>query len=418
MFGDDNEDYSGYFDPTDAQARAAAVRGGRPPAANLSPQAQAQLAVLRGQPLPQPNAAAPTTPPSSDNSDTAGLFGTMGFLASAAGNDPVLAPFARSAMQYGNQMQEREGQKLQRLIEQNRNNQLAHFHQDEVADRRSQIGLQREEMNHGRFRPFIDPTSGRSGILDSWTGQLVNGAAAPTGAAGEPTAPPISSRGGQNIEKTAERYAEEMNPAKAAPDLWKKLQFGARIKPMIQQALDSKGEMSDQMARELASAFASYVSSGGAPAEGQVHALLPPSFTGNLANFSNYLTGNMSGADRSAWLNQIKQSLEREEPVIQGGIQDVLRHKDLGFPAMRSGSLGETRKQIIAGLRRQGYSLEEAAAAADGAQTPTSAAGLNLDAPAQPHPQDSVAVTWAKAHLNDPKFGAKASAILKANGVQ
>lgn len=267
-------------------------------------------------------------------------FGKAGLLASLSG-DRVLAPFGHQALQYAGQQQERQGQLLQRLMEQKRNDQLAQFHADEVNDRKAQLDLQREEMNRSRYRPFIDPTSGRSGILDSWTGQLANGASAPAvsggatapgGASGAAAGPgtdmnpyPVGSRPFKQFEQLAqgvERTADIAHlPASYQQDVLR-LQLGQNLQGAIQQA--QAGGWSKPL-RSLVAGELQKLVNGVAGTESELHSIAANAgIGGGLTDIFNGLTGDMTGPQLAAYTKFVTDFAGREHALAQNRLGGYL----------------------------------------------------------------------------------------------
>ena len=323
-------------------------------------------AAPQGAPAPMPNsapAAGGQMPSQPSGVDALAALGQKALedrkrgIAMLAAGDPVLAQAGAALLQQSQREQ-----------------QMGFEAQQKMADR----GVDMKRIANERYQVVANPYGGGFVKVDRQTGETTP---LNIGTTGTSEALGTSPRD-RMISEQIQQLTDLTNPMKVAPKLAEKLQFGDRIRPLIQQAMQNGGNMTNEQATELATAFASYVANGGAPAESQIRELLPPSLQGNLSRLGNFLTGGANGADRTAWLKMLEQSLDREEPVIRGNISDIIQHNMAGLAPIDDPRYQARRKALEEELRQRGFLPSET--------QPQSAAGMNLDSKTQPAPHGDV----------------------------
>ena len=350
-------------DMSGAPAAQPAAMGAVPaPDATPQPTGPAALAAI---PKPDPMAGISALAALSmkDRQDAAKLIST---------GDPVLGAVGQSLLGKAQQEMMLDYQRTQAVAE--RENRLA------IADK-PQFHLNPYSQQAYVFEP------------DTERVRMVGGGGASVPGGGLGTSPRD-----MKVAEAIRQLGDRTNPEKVAPDLNRKLQFSQRLDNLLDQYLGGKsGKTPKQVATEIASSMASFLSNGGAPAEGMVRELLPPSFTGNLANLENFFTNDMNGADLSAWLKTLKSSLAREEPVVRQQISQLIQHNLDTTPKLQDAEFQKAYDTNITNLRQQRY-----------------LPGPNGSFTLEDNPQDSDAVAWAKANPKDPR----AQRILQLNGVK
>ena len=146
------------------------------------------------------------------------------------------------------------------------------------------------------------------------------------------------------------------------------------------------------------------IATGGAATEGSIHDAKASSLQSKAAAFMQSVSGKPTPAQMGEFIAQNKEYLQHLNDVNHKYVDDYRRQIGKGFKHRLS---ADDYQEL------QNDNFPDRAPGA-GNMGPAQTPGAAGPTPPPPHPQDSVAVQWAKNNLNDPR----AKAILKANGIQ
>lgn len=177
------------------------------------------------------------------------------------------------------------------------------------------------------------------------------------------------------------------------------LQQAARDAALIAQNPNPPPQQLYELARGL-----DRLISGAAPTIGATEHLIPKTWRGSLADFSQWLTSQPKGAGGQAFVKQMQETINRIRESTQGFV-DSTNAKTVNAYSHLSRKNAERFKSAIRSAELDPSNFD---------QTTWEYRGAPKAQPVEAHPQDSEAVQWAKANPGDPR----AVAILKANGVQ
>lgn len=153
-------------------------------------------------------------------------------------------------------------------------------------------------------------------------------------------------------------------------------------------------EMSIGMAGMLSSG------SGGGATDSRVNALVPDTGAGRLANLKTFLFNTPYGQDQQDFTKRMAESIERQAEVSRQQMSDIQRRR---LPFHNAWKAADP-DSYAAALHEYGLDSEP---------TPRNP-GAGLLSGSATHPQDAVAIDYARSNPKDPR----SAAILKANGVQ
>jgi len=210
-----------------------------------------------------------------------------------------------------------------------------------------------------------------------------------------------SARFGENranqIDKMAQALKKDLDPDAARSgnfgQISARYQSGQRMKTLI-NAFDG-GNLPPQQMEELALGMANMIAGSSGTARSQVEALVPSSAMRDAQSFKQWLMNEPMGANQQKFVQMMGHTVDREMNLANEQLNTIRRKRLSAHERFR-----KTAPDQYANMVGE-YGMNP-----DG--TPIQSAPANV----QPHPQDSVAVAWAKANPKDPR----AAKILQLNG--
>jgi hypothetical protein len=324
-------------------------------------------------------------------------LGQLGMLT----GDKVLGGVGQSLVQGAQQgqqaLEKAANMRLTRAMEAEKQKTEQEFRQSQEKHMAAQEAISRAQLAQGHFM-LSPPTASSPGyVIDSRTGKP------------QPLLPQAPGSAGNGLSKQEEKeFIDFMNSITtsggkgSSPQLKQQADRLNASKRMLASATNPDGtpkNLDPTMMTELMANMGAVLSSGGQPAEGLIHNLTPKTLGGDVAKIQQWVTGNPTGADQQAFVQQAINLAKREEATIEPQIRAAQMEKVPGFVHLRQ----KDRARFDRTLRGVGIdpatvddsgaliALEKAAAAGGGA---TGGGGLS--------PADQKAVDWAKKNPGNP----------------
>ena len=213
------------------------------------------------------------------------------------------------------------------------------------------------------------------------------------------------SKDDKQADVTAGKMGDDLDPHRGKAGNFglagKKLMSAQAAQAIFDQYPD--GNVPKAQTHELALAAAGLISNGSAQSQSQINSMVPHSLVGDANGMAAWLTNDPRGSGQQAFIQNLKDSVNREMELANKQILDVQKQR-LGKYASFIDRYPEKSGPILRAAKIDPQYIQ------NGQYAPPDAQPIQSTS----HPQDSVAVQWAKNNLNDPR----AKAILKANGIQ
>lgn len=229
----------------------------------------------------------------------------------------------------------------------------------------------------------------------------------------------------KEAEKLAENFAKDLDPSRARTGEFGKVEArknaAERAAVLFKQYPDLN--IPAIQTRELSTAVGNLLSGGSGGAVTQINELVPSSLQGDANKIASWVTGNPRGLEQQQFIHSLKDTVEREQSLANEQIGKYIRRKTAGYEKLKKTDPEAYNRILQANLVDYGLTPDQLEGL--GGPAPQQQRGLMMGqggglipsaqaATPQPHPQDNVAVQWAKSNPNDPR----AKAILQANGVR
>jgi hypothetical protein len=161
--------------------------------------------------------------------------------------------------------------------------------------------------------------------------------------------------------------------------------------------------LTPQMVREASTSLANLISSGAAPLA-QIEEMTPHTLAGQFAELKQKILNEPQGADAQKFLQKMLETAGREKKVT---LKQIRAAQAQALPQFANlAKVNQTKYASI--LKGAGLNPD------DFDENGLLRAPPEESAVVKPHPQDSAAVTWAKAHPSDPR----AAKILQLAGAE
>lgn len=266
-------------------------------------------------------------------------LGTLGMLT----GDKVLSGVGQQLLGNADTQQKAMGQaanmRLQRMSEAERAKteqafrqaQEAHMQKGEASDA-LRLGMERQRLNQDAFGLSQANQYGPALKINKKTGEV------------EPIAGSGGPGGGGLTKQEDKEFIDFMNSVStsggrgSSPQLKQQSDRLNASKRMLSSATNPDGtprNLDPTMMTELMANMGSVLSGGGQPAEGLIHSLTPSTLGGDVAKIQQWVTGNPTGADQQAFVQQALNLAKREEATIEPQIRAAQMEKVPAYVHLR-----------------------------------------------------------------------------------
>lgn len=236
--------------------------------------------------------------------------------------DKVLAPLGQNLMSSADRGEQRlEGAKQRRLqlnLEAKKDAATEEYRRQQIdLDKRGLALRQRQaEDEHGRPFQGVDPTTGTPQLyrMDKRGMPVPLGINAPKSA--------LSELGEDRLKaRILGDLGKDLDPNSGKASLPAQSQAAINAAERVETLLNSPGPITPQRIEELTIMAATVANGGKQPTEAQVKGMLPKTFKGDFAEWTQYVTANPQDAGAQEFLKQVAQQSEREKATAAAQIR-------------------------------------------------------------------------------------------------
>lgn len=252
----------------------------------------------------------------------------VGLLAMLSGSKrlgPIGQALVSSAHQ-GQQVQEQaKGRRFSAALQAKRDQAEGDYRNQQLGLQGEQLELQRQRDSRERFQMMTgaDPETGKPAVFsfDPRTGK-----ARPTGVDAIPKGD--GGLGGEKFKDSLlEKLGTDLDPHKGGSSLAGLAQATVNAAERVETLLNSPGPMTTQRVHELTVMAATVAAGGHQPTESQVKGMYQKTFSGELADWAQFVTSKPKDAGVQAFMKQTAEQSEREKVTAKAQIKRAFLSK-------------------------------------------------------------------------------------------